>query len=242
MSVTIKEVGRVLKQAGSGFIKDKVPKLSASLAYYTIFSLGPMIFIIIIFLATLFFGRQAIEGTIYNRTKHLLGHQSALQIQEIIKNASVSQSSNIAAVIGFITLFIGATTVFCEIQDSINMIWKLKVKTDRGWLKLLLTRLWSFSLVVSMGFLLLVSLFINTVIEELMGKLQTVCPQKSVIIAYMLNLVFTLLVISILFALIYKILPDAVIRWKDVAIGAIFTAVLFMIGKFGSLYTSARVT
>jgi membrane protein len=227
-----KNFGLLLKIAGEGFVNDRVPKLSASLAYYTIFSLGPMM-IVVIFLTNLFLGKQAIEGTLYEQIKDLVGSEAALQIQEIIKNAAIDGASNVAAIIGFITLLVGATTVFSEIQDTINMIWKLKVKSERGWLKMLMNRLWSFSLVVSLGFILLVSLFINTLVEGFMGKLQQIFPERSVILVYVLNLVITLFIISLLFAIIFKVLPDAVIRWKDVVVGAIFTAILFMIGKFG---------
>lgn len=231
-NITLRGLIQVLGQAGSGFMKDRVPKLSAALAYYTIFSMGPML-VVIIFLTNLFLGQDAAEGKIYQEARGLVGDQAALQIQEIIKNATLSGTNNVAAIIGFVTLFIGATTVFSEIQDSINLIWKLKVKATRGWLKMLINRLLSFSLVIGLGFILLVSLFINTAVEGLMGKLQTIFPKRSVTIVYVSNLVVTLLIISILFAIIFKVLPDAVIRWKDVAVSALFTAVLFMIGKFG---------
>lgn len=230
--VTFKGLINVLKKSGSGFMNDKVPKLSASLAYYTIFSLGPML-IVIIFLATIFLGKEATEGTIYGQTRDLVGDNAALQIQEMIKNAAISGGSTVAGIIGFVTLILGATTVFSEIQDSINTIWRLRAKTDVGFKKLLLNRLWSFSLVIGIGFLLLVSLFINTIVEAMMNKLQEIFPGGSVYLLYVVNLVVTLLVISLLFAIIFKLLPDALIRWKDVAVGAIFTAILFMIGKFG---------
>lgn len=230
--VTFKGLINVLKKSGSGFMSDKVPKLSASLAYYTIFSLGPML-IVIIFLATIFLGKEATEGTIYTQTRDLVGDNAAVQIQEMIKNAAISSGSTIAGIIGFVTLILGATTVFSEIQDSINTIWRLRAKTDVGFKKLLLNRLWSFSLVIGIGFLLLVSLFINTIVEAMMNKLKEVFPGSSVYLIYIINLVVTLLVISLLFAIIFKLLPDALIRWKDVAVGALFTAILFMIGKFG---------
>ncbi len=213
-------------------MKDKVPKLSASLAYYTIFSMGPML-IVIIYLTNLIWKKEAIEGRIYGQIRELVGDSAALQIQEIIKNASISASNTFAAIIGFVTLIIAATTVFAEIQDSINTIWKLKVKTEKGWLIMLKNRLLSFSLVVSLGFLLLVSLVINSLVEGLMDRLQIIFPQITVILLYIVNLVLTLLITSSLFAIIFKVLPDAIILWKDVAVGAIFTAILFMIGKFG---------
>ncbi|MBD0365616.1 MAG: YihY/virulence factor BrkB family protein [Flavisolibacter sp.] len=230
--ITAKGTWQILRDAGKGFMKDKVPKLSASLAYYTIFSLGPML-IVIIFLTNLFWGQQAVEGNIVGQLKDLIGNKAALQIQTIIKNASIDSNNKLTAIVGFITLLIGATTVFSEIQDSINSIWNLKVKAERGWLKMLITRLLSFSIVVALGFLLLVSLVVNALLEGLMDQLQQLFPDIAVIIIYILNLLLTLLVIGFLFAIIYKVLPDAVIKWRDVSVGALFTTVLFMIAKFG---------
>ena len=212
-------------------MRDKVPKLSASLAYYTIFSFGPMM-IVIIYLAGLFWGKQAIEGAVLDQISGLVGQQAAEQIQQIIRNAAISTKNSLAAVIGFVALFISATTVFSEIQDTINMIWKLKATRGKGWVKILMTRLLSFALIVTLGFLLLVSLFINILIEALMGRLQDLFPAGSVILLYVTNLIITFVVISILFGAIFKVLPDAVIKWRDVTAGAIFTAALFMIGKF----------
>lgn len=227
----IKGLWQILKDAGAGFRRHKVLKLSASLAYYTTFSLGPMM-LVIIFLADLFWGREAIEGTIYRQIRGVVGNAAALQIQEIIKNASIS-GNDFTAVIGFVMLLVAATTVFSEMQDSINMIWNLRVKKGSGWLQMLKNRLLSFSIVAGLGFLLLASLIINALLEGFMSKLQEMFPHIAIVVVYVVNLLLTLLVVAFLFAIIYKVLPDAVIQWKDVAAGALFTAVLFMIGKFG---------
>jgi membrane protein len=239
MKVSLAGLWQVLKEAGKGFVKDKVPKLSASLAYYTIFSMGPMM-IVIIFLANMFWEKQAVEGSIYNQVKQLVGNKAALQIQEIIRNASVTGNNTLTAIVGFATLLIGATTLFSEMQDSINTIWRLKAKTEKGWIKMLLNRLRSFSLVVSLGFLLLVSLVISAAVEGLMNRLRELFPDITVIILYVLNLLITLVVTWLLFAVIFKLLPDAVIRWKDISVGALFTAVLFMIGKFAITFYIGR--
>jgi membrane protein len=222
----------VLKKAGHAFLKDKVPKISASLAYYTVFSIGPML-LVIIFLSNLFWGQQAIEGMIVDQLKGFIGQSAASQVQEIIKNASVDTNSSLAAVVGFITLFIGATTVFTEIQDSVNMIWNLRLKSSTGWWKLLLSRIISFSIVVALGFLLLVSLVINGLLEGFMKQLKEAFPDAAVVLIYGINLLITLVVTTTLFALIFKVLPDAHIRWKDVLVGALFTAILFMLARFG---------
>lgn len=230
--VTFKGLWEILKESFIGFDNDKVFKLSGSLAYFTIFSIGPML-IIMIFFADLFYGREAVEGTVYGQIKGFVGADAALQIQQIIKNATLSGKSHLTAIIGFITLLVGATTVFAEIQDSVNSIWNLKPKPKKGWLKMLLNRLLSFSVVVGLGFILLVSLIVNGLIEGLMNRLQERFPEMAVIIIYILNLLITFVVISFLFAIIFKVLPDAVIKWRDVLVGSMVTAILFMLGKFG---------
>ncbi|WP_158826787.1 YihY/virulence factor BrkB family protein [Mucilaginibacter lacusdianchii] len=229
--VTAKSIWQLLKQSGSGFVENSVTKLSASLAYYTIFSLGPML-MVVIYLSNILWRQEAIEGVLYGQIKDIVGDKAALQIQEIIRNASIAGNNTFTAIIGFVTLIIGATTIFAEIQDSINTIWRLKVDTDRGWWITLKNRLLSFSLVVSLAFLLLVSLIINGVVEGFMGRLETIFPHVTVILVYVANLIITLVVTASLFAIIFKVLPDAVIRWRDVAVGALFTAILFMLGRF----------
>ena len=228
--LSVMGIWQLLKDAGTRFRKHKVLKLSASLAYYTIFSIGPTL-LVSIFIADLFWGRQAIEGTIYKQISGLVGKEAALQIQSIIQNASVSGNS-FTAIIGFVMLIIAATTVFTEMQDSINMIWNLKVKPGSGWLRMLKNRLLSFSVTASLGFLLLVSLLINTLLEGFMSKLQQMFPHSAIVVIYVVNLLITLIVVAFLFAIIFKVLPDAIISWKDVVAGSLFSAVLFMIGKF----------
>ncbi len=220
----------MLKSAAGGFSKHHVLKLSASLAYYTIFGIGPMM-LVVIFFANLFWAREAINGTILHQLSGVVGRQAALQIQEIIKNASVS-GQNFAAIFGFITLIIAATSIFSEMQSSINLIWNLKVKKGRDWLRMLRNRLLSFSLTASLGFLLLVSLLLSSLLDGMMQKLQNLFPNVGFIFIYIINIGLTLLIVTLLFAIIYRVLPDAIIGWKDVIAGALFTAVLFMIGKF----------
>jgi membrane protein len=166
-----------------------------------------------------------------------------LQLQEIIKNANIGDKGKAAAIVGAITLLIGATTVFAEIQDSINDIWGLKPKPKRGWVKLLQNRFLSFSVIISLGFVLLVSLVISGLIESLSTALQSIYPHVAVVIFYIFNLVVTFIVTAFIFAVIFRVLPDASIKWRDVAIGSIVTALLFMIGKFaiGLYITSANV-
>jgi membrane protein len=229
---TPKGIFGLLKTTFNDFVDDRVAKLSAALAYYTVFSIGPVI-IMVVYLAGLLYGREAIQGSIFAELRGLIGAAPAAQIQDMIKNAALNKGGGFAAIIGGITLLIGATTVFAEIQDSINMIWGLKPKPKKGWLKMILNRLLSFSVIISLGFILLVSLILNGLIESLMDRLKTVFPETTVVVLYIINLSVTFLVISTLFGVIFKVLPDAIIKWKDVIVGSMVTAILFMIGKFG---------
>lgn len=233
-SVRMKKLKRILslfKNAGLGFINDNAFKLSASLSYYTIFALCPLL-IIVISLAGIFFGREAVQGKIYWQLNGLVGNEAALQIQDIITNIQHTQSTTLGAVIGTVILVIGATGVFTEMQDSINYIWSVKAKPKKGWLKFLINRLLSFSLIVSMGFVLLVSLVISWVLNLMSGKLERFFSSYTVYLFYVINWCVTLVVISVLFAVIFKILPDAIISWRDAVIGAAVTAGLFLLGKF----------
>ena len=150
----------ILRQAVDEFLNDNGMKLSASLSYYTIFSLGPVLMIVIV-LAGFFFGREAVQGKIYYQIHGLVGNDAALQIQEIIKNIERSQDSSAGAIFGVVALVIGATGVFTEIQDSINYIWSIKAKPKRGYIKLLFNRFISFSLIIGFGFIVMVSLVLH---------------------------------------------------------------------------------
>ena len=236
--ITLKGLFGVLKDSFNGFGNDKITKLSGSLAYYTVFSLGPLM-VVIISLCSIFLGREAVEGGVYRQLNNFVGSDTAAQLQQIIKNASISGKGTLAAIIGGVTLLIGATTVFGDIQDSINKIWGIKPKPKRGWVKMLQNRFLSFSVIATLGFLLLVSLGISTVIEALMNRFKARYPDVAVIVVYVINLLLTLGITALIFAVVFKVLPDARIRWKDVLAGAITTAILFMLGKFAiSFYIS----
>ncbi len=236
--ISFKVLWQVLKDSFKGFSEDKITKLSGSLAYYTVFSMGPLL-IVIISLCGFFFGREAIESSIYGQIRGFVGSDTALQIQEIIKNASLEGKGTLALTIGIITLLIGATTVFAEIQDSINTIWGLKPKPKKGWVKMLQNRLLSFSVIISLGFLLLVSLGLSGIIDALSDRLRSRYPDVAVTVFYIINLLVTITVVTLLFSVIFKVLPDARIKWRDVIAGAFTTALLFMIGKFAiSFYIS----
>jgi len=230
--ITLKGIWEVLKASFTGFTEHKVTKLSGSLAYYTVFSMAPLL-IVIISLCGIFLGREAAEGQVYAQMEGFLGSDTAIQLQELIKNASLSDKGTVAFIIGIVTLLIGSTTVFADIQDSINSIWGLKPKPKRGWVKMLQNRFLSFSVIVSLGFLLLVSLAITAILDGFSYKLQSRFEDISVIVFYIINTVITLAVVSLIFSVIFKVLPDAIIKWRDVISGSVVTGILFMIGKFG---------
>ena len=228
----------MLKCSVDGFLDNKVTKLSGSLAYSTIFSMGPLL-IVIIYLCGLFLGREAAQGKVYSYLEEFLGKDTALSLQEIIQKASVSGQGHVAIIIGICALVFGATTIFAEIQDSINTIWGLKPKPKKGWLKMIQNRLLSFSVIISLGFLLLVSLAITAFVDGFSDHLASMFPDVTVVVFYIVNQIITLVVITSIFSVIFKVLPDANIKLKDVIGGAVVTALLFMLGKFGiSFYIS----
>ncbi|MFD2866496.1 YihY/virulence factor BrkB family protein [Mucilaginibacter antarcticus] len=227
---TLKDWFTIIKAAFKGFGDDLALKYSASLAYYTIFSLAPLL-LLLISLAGAILGKDAIQGRVFEEINGLVGNEAAKQIQDMIKNLELSGKSTISIIIGAITLVIGATSVFGEIQESINLIWKVKPKPKKGWIKLLKDRLLSGSMIITLGFLLLVSFVVNGVLLVLSERLKTFLPDITVVLFEAINLVISFGVIAVLFGVIFKVLPDAKLRWRDVRSGAIFTAILFMIGR-----------
>jgi membrane protein len=215
------------------FGEHRVPKMAAALAYYTIFSL-PALLMIIIWIADIFYGQEVIEGKLFGEIAAMVGNDSAKQIEDAIWHSRMSDDANLAAAVGIITLLMGATGIFAEIQDSINRIWHIKAKPrkGKGWLRLLSNRLLSFSMIAVLGFLLLVSLMVNTAVDIIGRRLVALFSTDAVVLLYALNFVFSFLLIAVLFAVIFKILPDGKISWREVMPGVIITTILFMVGKF----------
>lgn len=233
-----KNFWELMKEAFKGFRDYRITKLSGSLAYSTVFSMGPLL-VVIISLCGLFLKREAIEGEVQAVLEQFMGRDAASQLEDVIKNASLGNKSTTALIIGIFALFIGATTMFAEIQSSVNYIWGLKPKPTRGLRKFIRDRFLSFSVIVSLGFLLLVSLVISGIVEAFINRLRGWYPDTAVTLFYILNIIFSLGLSMLIFAVIFKVLPDAKIRWKDVFVGALLTSLLFMLGKTGlSLYIS----
>jgi membrane protein len=227
----LKSLWKVLLATFSSFSNDNGLKMSASLAYYTIFSIAPLL-ILILSLAGIFLGPDAASAKLYHQIDQYVGKEAAKQIQDVIKNLQFSGKSGVALISGIATLLLGASSIFLEIQDSINSIWRVKAKPKKGWLKMLQNRFLSFSLIVSLGFLLLVSLAVNIVVNAISSKISHFLPSITERLIELVNLGISFFVIAILFGIIFKFLPDVKIKWKDVRAGAFFTAVLFMLGQF----------
>ncbi len=227
----LKRSWRLLIESFEHFIDFNGLKLSAALSYYTVFSIAPLL-IVIISLAGLFFGKQAVEGRVYHQISGLVGSDAALQVQDIIGNIQKSNHGMAGGIIGTIVLIIGASGVFSEIQSSINFLWIIPPPKKKGFLMAVIRKLISFSLLIGVAFLLMVSLLINAVVDALSDRLKHLFNSSMVNLFYMLNIVFILVIVIFLFTLIFKILPNAIIRWKDAIVGATITAFLFLIGKF----------
>lgn len=224
-----------LKQVFSEFIEDDVLKYSASLAYYTVFSLAPVLIVIISICGSLF-GKEAIQGHIFGQIRGMIGSQAAFQVQEIIKNIHLTGQSVFATIISVIILLIGATGIFGEVQDSLNKIWGLRLKKRKIWWKLILNRLLSFSLIISIGFVMMVSLLLNALVSAFGNFLARYFSEFSVIFIQITDSVLTFVITTFLFSLMFKVLPDAKIKWKDVFIGGLITAVFFTLGKLAIGY------
>jgi membrane protein len=232
----------LLKETFKEFVDDNAIKLSASLSYYTIFSIPPLL-IIIIGLCGIFFGEDAVRGEVFGQINGLVGNEAALQIQETLKNVKLSSNNLFATVVGVVILIIGASGVFAEIQDSINYIWGIKAKPKRGLVKFIKNRLMSFSMIGTVGFLLLVGLIVNSLMDILNRRLASYFPVDSVYFFYISNILIVFIIITLLFTIIFKTLPDGKIGIIDCLIGAAFTSILFMLGKFaiGAYLGSSRV-
>jgi membrane protein len=219
------------KQTFKKFIDDNPMDYAAIIGFYTIFSL-PAVLIIVIRIAGTFFGQDAVRGEVVEQVGGIMGRQSAEQVQNIIENASQSDASTIGTVIGIAVMIFSATTVFVALQDSINAIWKVKAKPEKGFMKLVVGRLLSLALVVSFGFLLLVSLSVDVILGLVYGYLREEMSGIAVYLVTIGNMLVSIIIATVIFAAIFKVLPDAKIRWPNVWVGAVVTAILFTLGKF----------
>jgi membrane protein len=227
--VNLKTVISLLKQTFAQWQKDKAPTLAAALAYYTVFSLAPLL-IIVIALVGLVFGEDAARGQIVGQLQSLIGKDGAQTVQELILKASEPKSGMIATLVGFATLLWGASNVFTNLKDALNTIWNVSPRPGRGIWGFLQDRVLSFAMILGIGFLLLVSLVISAVLAAISSWLNGLL-QLPVGLWQIVDFALSFGVVTMLFALIYKLLPDVDLAWNDVWIGAAITSLLFTIGK-----------
>lgn len=227
----MKSLFNLIKNTFSEFSDDKAMRLAAATAYYTLFSIAPLL-VIAIAVAGLVFGRSAAEGQIVKQISNTIGSQAAETIQGMVARANNTGSGILATVSGVVLLLFGASGVFATLQDALNTVWNVKQAPGQGLGTIIKNRLFTFSLVLGIGFLLLVSLILSAAISALSGVLKGLVPGTgSTFLLGLINFVVSFGVITLLFALMYKYLPDAKIGWRHVWWGALFTALLFTIGK-----------
>jgi membrane protein len=227
--LTPREIWTILRATWSEWSADRAPALAASLAYYTIFSAAPLL-IVVISIAGLVFGREAVQQQLIGEIGALVGTDGARAIEELIANASRPAESAIASLLGVLTLVVGASGVVWQLKDALNVVWDVAPDPQAGFVRLLRERLASLALLLAIGFLLLVSLVVTAALAAA-GRYFAGFLPGSESLWMVVNLLLSLAVVTALFALMFKTLPDARIAWTDVWIGAAATALLFEVGK-----------
>jgi len=220
----------LIKQAGQEWVADKAPRLSAATAYYTILSLAPLL-VISVSIAGMIYSKSAAQKGIVDQFEHLVGHSGATAIQQMLEHASAPSSGATAIIVGVVTLLVGASGVFGELQDAFNTVWNAPPKQNSGFWAMVKSRFLSFAMVLCVGFLLLTSLALSTALTGMSGYFSKSVPGLTLAIRAG-ELLISFGIITLLFALMFKYLPDCEVPWRDAWIGAAVTAVLFTIGKY----------
>jgi membrane protein len=228
---TLKGLAKLGKISASEFLDNNSLRLAAALAFNAIFSIPPIL-IILIQIATFFLGDKAMSGELAETIGKAVGQDAADSIQNIIKNASMTDSSGLTLWIGIGTTVFAATTFFSTLQESLNSIWNLKVKPTSGIMQMAKVRAFSFGIILSIALLMLISFALSAAISVMSDYLRQLIPGISIWLIQIIDFVFSIGLITLLFGLIFKFLPDAEIRWKDTLIGAFITSLLFVVGKF----------
>ena len=235
----MKDALDLLKQAAWDWFDDSAPTLGAAVAYYTVFSLAPL-FVIAVFIAGLVFGQEAAQGQIFVQLRALIGETSAAAMEDVVESANSQPKTGVfATIVGFVVLIVGASGVFAQMQASLNAIWRVEPKPGRGIWGLLQDRILSFGFILVVGFLLLISLILTAIIAFIGTWFGGFLPGVETLIQ-ILNAILSLAIITLLFAMIFKFLPDVKIAWRDVWIGALITAGLFTAGKRNSRALSGK--
>ena len=225
----LEAVTALLRQAGAAWLADNAPRFGAALAFYTLFSLAPVL-IVAVSVAGFVFGAKAAQGEIVRQFQGLMGTQSATAIETIIQSTNRPALGAFAITLGLLAILVGASGAFNELQDALNTIWKVDSRTKSFWTVISRQRLFSLGLVVATGFLLLTSLLVTAALSAAERFVSNLLPISAILLES-INFVFSFGVITILFALIFKFIPDTSIAWRDVLMGATVTSLLFAVGK-----------
>jgi membrane protein len=229
--LSLQELWHIAKRAASDWVEDNAPRLGAALAYYAMFSLAPLL-VIVLSVSGLVFGSDAAEGALQGQLRDLLGDVGAQGVENMVHAARQPAQGTLAMIFGLVVLLFGASGVFGQLQDALNTIWEVEPKSGRGLWGVVRDRVFSFAMVLGTGFLLLISLAVSAWLAAAGKWIQAYLPGPEVLLQ-LLNIVVSFLVVTGLFAMIYKLVPDAQIAWRDVWFGALVTAALFTVGKFG---------
>lgn len=232
MRVSFKGFGTILKRTFKQWNAADPFRQSAVIAYYAIFSL-PALLVLVINVAGFFFEKDVVSGEISRQIGTVMGTETAKTVEAIVAKASDVKAGIVSSIIAVITIIFGATGVFVQLQKTLNRIWDVREKPDVGFMVQLKLRLFSFGLVVSIGFLLLMSLVISSLLSAASHYLERIFPDAIAYLFYVLEFVVSLAVISLLFLLMFKVLPDVKNKWRHLVIGAVLTGLLFMLGKYG---------
>lgn len=227
----LKTTWEILRQTVLNFFEDDSFSYASSIAFYTIFSL-PAILLISLSIGATLYEREVVQQELINQIGGLIGHESAAEMEKILLNAALDSTGTFAKIVGIATLIFSATTVFVSLQTSLNKIWGIKPKPKRGFVKYILDRLLSLAMVMSIGFLLLVSLVFDAVLVVVQSMLSKILDGWTLYVVSAANILISLALITVIFAMLFKVLPDAKIRWRDVWVGALVTTFLFSIGKY----------
>jgi len=228
--VTLRSVWELIKGMASSWNRINAPRLGASLSFYTMLSMAPLL-VLCIGLAGLVFGREAAEGQIAAQLRDMIGPEGGAAVQSLLKNAAQPASGIAATVLGLVTLLFGASGVFVELHDSLNVVWGAGSNSSSGLTGIIRYRFFSFAMVLGIGFLLLVSLLLSAAISAAEKYFGAWIPLPGAVL-HLVNLAISILSVTVLFGLIYKVVPDARVEWRDVWIGAGVTSLLFSAGKF----------
>jgi membrane protein len=225
-----KNFWNLLTEAGNEFVEDHATKLSASLAYFTIFSIGPLLLVVVTILGFIY--KKGVTKEVFDQVAGIIGQSATTELQSILDNMSKQTNTTLIGFVAILVFIFGATGIFSEIQSSINYIWSIRAKPKRSWLKYITDRLLSLVLVIGMGFIMMITILANTLIDLLGERIKNYVGDANIVLLKGANISLLFVIVTFVFFIIFKILPDAKIHWKDALVGAIFTGILFLIGKF----------